>query len=61
GGRHRPPSYADGANSSLPDQAREVRLRPIEEVRAADQVADFTSDLGRPSFGTVRGARAASA
>jgi hypothetical protein len=31
-----------------------VRVRPIWEVPAAGKVADFISDLDRPSFGTLR-------
>ena len=31
-----------------------MSIRPIREVRAAREVAEFTPDLDRPSFGTLR-------
>ena len=37
------------------ERGREMRIRPIRGVPAMREVARFTSDFDRPSFGTLRG------
>ena len=54
GRRHRLPSFGNGVNPPLHDLGRRMRIRPIWRTSVVGQVASFTSDLDRPSFGTLR-------